>query len=109
MRLKYVTLAGILALALVLQAKFSDFVAKEIDFSRRQLDSCEREISILKQNISAAQENMNIKDYARARKLDFVNLEKDQIVLSRNDKNNTYRIQNEKRNIVEQIMLSFTE
>lgn len=109
MSLKYFFVAVSLALVFVVQSKFSDFAAKEIDALRKEIAVSEREISALRRDINSSANYAEIKAFARARNWDFVNLKNDQIVLTYNERNNTYRVQNERRNIVEQIMLSFTE
>ena len=109
MLLKYAAVAGVLAIVFVLQSRFSDFAAKEIDLLKREIATTEREISALRQEINSTSNPTEVRAFARARNWNFVNLKNDQIVLTYNERNSTYRIQNENRNLLEQIMLSFTE
>jgi len=106
---KYFIVSCMLAMTFVLQSKFSDFAAMEIDVLVREIADYEREISALKREIHSAANVAEVRAFARERNWDFVNLKNEQIVLLYNERNNTYRVQNERRNIVEQIMLSFTE
>lgn len=105
--LKYVLVIFALVFIVVAQPKFNNLIAKDIEETKGKISRCEMEISALKQEIAWVISNMDIKTYAKNNGLSF-NV-KSQIVLTLNEKNNKYKIQNEKPNLVEQILLSFTE
>ena len=104
--IKYCLLFGIVAFALVWQSKASNRIAVKIEQKRGEIRAVEKEISELKMEINSLFSSAQIKAFAEDTLK--MKLTSPTNILTIEERGGNYSVKGDNRNIVEQVMTSWS-